>query len=339
MKLGGQRPKYQSIVNVSLLAKLVQDYGLSPVPMLEHAGIAPEQLEDPKAKITFDQDVAFVRAMLNSIDDPELGIQAGKRYQLSAFGYLGMAVAACDRVEEAIKLSLRFIQLSYSHFDVSFSKSNGRAVLRFRDETDLGELRRFYLERDFYFILVSMRDMFPRSLESQKFKEINFDFECPTTKSSYEAAYGCSVNFLMPNNEIQFDERYLLRTLPQANPLVRQLLEEECESQQKGIMPTLNLAEQIQGMIRESEFSIPNLEDIAKQFNSTSRTLRRKLKTEGYSFQVLLAKELAGKAINYLETTPLTVEQIALRLGYSETASFVHAFKRWTGRVPGSYRK
>ena len=32
-------------------------------------------------------------------------------------------------------------------------------------------------------------------------------------------------------------------------------------------------------------------------------------------------------------------KQIADSLGYAETASFTHAFKRWTGRPPSRYRQ
>jgi len=91
-------------------------------------------------------------------------------------------------------------------------------------------------------------------------------------------------------------------------------------------------------VIRDSENSIPNLEDIARQFNTTSRTVRRKLTTEGFSYQELLSEELCRKATHYLETTHLTVEQITQRLGYGESASFIHAFKRWTGKTPKAYR-
>jgi len=330
--------KLQSIINVSLLVRLVEGYGLSPLPMLERAGISPALLQDPKAKITFQQDITFVRAMLESIDDPEIGLEAGKLYKLSAYGHLGMAIAACDRVEDAIQLSLRYIRLAYSHFEVSFLRAEGKAILRFKDETELAQERRFYLVRDFYFILISMRDIFPRSLASHKFKEISFDFACPSSQASYEQAFGCSVNFSMPVNEIKFDEDYLSSPLPQANRLVRQLLEDECETQKNEVTAPEGLAEKIRLIIRESEYSIPNLEVISKQFNATSRTVRRKLSAEGYSFQGLLMKELSHKAIHYLETTTLTVEQIALLLGYSETASFVHAFRRWTGKAPKAYR-
>lgn len=339
MALADPATKKQSIIGVSQLVKLVENYGTLSLPMLEKAGISLSMLQDPKAKITFQQDIAFVRAMLDTIDDPALGFHAGQCYKFSSFGHLGLAVASCDSVEDAIQLFMKYIQLSYTHFDVSFLKEGGKAILRFKDQEDLKELKRFYIERDFAFMLISTRDMFPRSLANQKFKAIHFDFACPTTKQDYEALYGCSVSFSMPFNEIQFDERYLARPLPQANSLTRQLLEEQCESQQVETLGPSDYVQKIQQVIRSSEENIPNLEDIAEQFHTSSRTIRRKLNAEGYNFQQLLTQELSRRAIHYLETTTLTVEQISLRLGYSETASFIHAFKRWTGKVPKAYRK
>jgi AraC-like DNA-binding protein len=42
-------------------------------------------------------------------------------------------------------------------------------------------------------------------------------------------------------------------------------------------------------------------------------------------------------ALRYLATTNFTVEVIAERLGYSDTANFRHAFRRWTGVSPRAY--
>ena len=329
----------QSIINISLLIKLVEKYGANPWLLLGIAQIDSDCLVDPKATISIQQEVRFVRAMLKAIDKPNLGFHIVQGYRLSAFGNLGMAAVACETIEDAVQLFLKYVSLSYTHFDISFFKIDDNAVLRFKDRYAYAGLRQFYIERDFSFLLVSIRDMFAQSIEEQKFKVIHFDFKCPTKKEIFEELFECEVKFSMPFNEIQFDGKFLDRALPQDNLLTKQLMEEQCENQQIEILGTITFAEEIRLIIASCENDMPNMEEIAAKFNITTRTFRRKLKVENLTFQQIVNQELTQKAIHYLETTSLTVEQIAYRLGYGESSSFIHAFKRWTGQVPKVYRR
>jgi len=328
----------QPIVSVSLLADLARDNEIPALPILKAANICPELLRDPRAKISLQQEVDFVRAILNAINEPDIGFHAGQCYRLNAFGSLGLAVASSEKVSDAIEFFLKYLCLSNTHFEVSFLKQNDMAILRFRDQYDLQELRQFYLERDFSFAMISTRDMFPRTLVGKTVKRIHFDFECPGTVENYEALYGCPVFFSMPHNEFLFDKKYLNQALPQANSLARKLFEQQCEAQKLETFGPESYVEKIRQVIQKSEHRLPNMEDIASQFHTTSRTIRRKLNAEGYNYQSLLSEELCRKAIYYLETTKLTVEQISQRLGYGESASFIHAFRRWTGKAPKAYR-
>nr|WP_328809445.1 helix-turn-helix domain-containing protein [Saccharothrix sp. 6-C] len=52
------------------------------------------------------------------------------------------------------------------------------------------------------------------------------------------------------------------------------------------------------------------------------------------SYQELLDE---ARAEELLTTNDLPVERIAARLGYGETAAFIHAFRRWHGTTPGDY--
>ena len=40
-----------------------------------------------------------------------------------------------------------------------------------------------------------------------------------------------------------------------------------------------------------------------------------------------------------LTATPLSVSDVAIRLGYAESSTFIYAFKRWTGATPAAYRR
>ena len=328
----------QSIIGISLLTKLVQSNGYNAQEMLEQAGICAQLLSDPKATVSFQQEVAFTRELINTLADDDLGFKAGQCYRLNAFGHIGLAAGSSDTVGDAIAFFLKYIRLAYTYFELDFFKKDGNAILRFSDQFDLGNLRRFYLERDFSFAFLSTRDMFPRSIVGQKPKTIHFDFSCPTNVEHYQALYECPVHFSMPYNEILFDERYLDLQLPLANSLTRELLEEQCKIQEVALFGHKSLDAKIRQIIQTMENEIPNLEKLAKMHFLTARTMRRKLKEQGVTFQQLVNEELSKKALHYLSTTNLTIDQISMRLGYSESASFIHAFKRWTGKTPKACR-
>ncbi|TMX45000.1 hypothetical protein DA100_04875 [Vibrio sp. Hep-1b-8] len=79
-------------------------------------------------------------------------------------------------------------------------------------------------------------------------------------------------------------------------------------------------------------------ERLAVQFGCSERTLRRHLEQCCTSYQQLLNEVRADLAKEYLVGTRLTVEEIAFRLGYSDSANFRRAFKRWTGTTPQHFR-
>jgi len=333
----------QSIIGISLLVKLIESYGVSSESILSQAGIEVALLDDPKATISVQQDIDFTQAMMNAIDDPQLAFKAGQAFRINAFGAIGLAASACGTVEEAINFFLKYIRLSYTLFDIEFIKQEEISVLRFNDFYPLEKhLKRFYLERDFAFFMISIRDVFPRSSTGSLYKSIRFDFspEDSAGKSAgdYLRCYECEVIFTQPQNDLLFDSRYLNRSLPHANALTQKLLEEQCEMQKAELVISGLFADKVRQIVRTTEGVIPKLEDIAAQLNMTRRTATRKLQAEGISFQEIVSEESSRKAIHYLQTTQLTVEQIADKLGYSESAGFTRAFKRWTGKVPKEYR-
>ena len=69
------------------------------------------------------------------------------------------------------------------------------------------------------------------------------------------------------------------------------------------------------------------------------RSLRRRLTEEGTSFRNLVDAERGQLAGQLLENTQMKLEEMALQLGYGDTASFTRAFRRWFGQSPSEYRK
>jgi len=78
--------------------------------------------------------------------------------------------------------------------------------------------------------------------------------------------------------------------------------------------------------------------DVAADLHLSTRTLQRRLTSEGVPFQTLLDQTRERLARHYLTTTSLSDTEIAFLIGYDETTSFHRAFRSWTGTTPGRTR-
>ncbi|MBF0351929.1 MAG: AraC family transcriptional regulator [SAR324 cluster bacterium] len=60
-----------------------------------------------------------------------------------------------------------------------------------------------------------------------------------------------------------------------------------------------------------------------------------------YSGDLLSKKQkitLLECTLSYIKTSHWSIEEISCLLGFQEPASFSHAFKRWTGTSPSTFR-
>ena len=85
-------------------------------------------------------------------------------------------------------------------------------------------------------------------------------------------------------------------------------------------------------------YGFPVIEDAAKTLHMTKRTLMRKLKEEGTSYQQIKDLVRRDRAIYLLTQHSMPLGDIAEAVGFSDPAVFARAFKGWTGVSPREYR-
>jgi len=68
------------------------------------------------------------------------------------------------------------------------------------------------------------------------------------------------------------------------------------------------------------------------------RTLNRRLRAEGTTFQRELEAVRYDTARQLLDETSMTLAQVAAALEYADTSAFSRAFKRWAGATPAQWR-
>ena len=84
---------------------------------------------------------------------------------------------------------------------------------------------------------------------------------------------------------------------------------------------------------------IPSMAETAQALNIPERTLRHQLQQQKTSYKDIRVHLIRQKALKLIDDPSVSIERIAEMLGYSESAAFNHAFKRWFGQSPRQYRK
>jgi AraC-like DNA-binding protein len=107
------------------------------------------------------------------------------------------------------------------------------------------------------------------------------------------------------------------------------------------IAPTHRIAGQVEALLRRALLEqrvLPTIDRVGSQLGKSGSTLRRRLTAEGVSFQSLVDACRRDRARELLASTQMTVDEIALQVGFSERSAFSHAFKSWIGQTPSAYR-
>ncbi len=99
------------------------------------------------------------------------------------------------------------------------------------------------------------------------------------------------------------------------------------------------ITRRIRGIIGDDfRREMPSFEELTALLNMSARTLRRRLESEGTSYQRIKDKARRDRAISLLRQPELSVCEVAEALGFSDPSAFHRSFKKWTGQSPGTFR-
>ncbi|WP_153242595.1 helix-turn-helix transcriptional regulator [Frateuria defendens] len=144
--------------------------------------------------------------------------------------------------------------------------------------------------------------------------------------------------FAQPRNLLVLAQRDADVPLARANPVALRLAVEQCQRYLETWRRRDGLAARVRDLLARQPRAMPSLGEVASALCMSERTLRRRLQEEGTHFSALCDETRQAIAEQLLTMQRLPIEQIAERLGYSETAAFIHAFKRRKGQLPHAYR-
>ena len=140
-----------------------------------------------------------------------------------------------------------------------------------------------------------------------------------------------------PRNALILSRADAERRLPMYDANLVRLLDAQCQSQLK-LRQSSDLIGNVRLQLLGSLGLAASLEEVAVQLAMSPRSLRRKLEREHTTFRGIVEDERKLLAERLLQSTTMKLDEMALQLGYADTASFTRAFRRWFGHSPGEYR-
>jgi AraC-like DNA-binding protein len=318
---------------VSLVLNTFKAEGLSSDALLAGSGINAADLSRADTRITTNQEMLVCANAVALRHD--IGLELGRRMHVSSYGLLGYTLLTSATLGDALRLALHYPALLGTLFELSLEDEGERIWLTASDYRENPALAPFNVE----FCLVSMKvtceDLLGHPLP---LLGARFEHPAPDYQARYAERFDCPLQFDAESNAFAFDRRWLEQPLPLADAITHQAMAERCRKQNTEFTGRQAWLGRIRQLLAAQLNAAPGLEGLAVQMTCSARTLRRHLKDLGCSYQELLDELRFEQAKRMLCEDQLPIYRIAEALGFSETASFRHAFVRWSGVAPSQFR-
>ncbi|MBJ9974401.1 AraC family transcriptional regulator [Pseudomonas sp. S75] len=318
---------------VSLILNVFQETGCNAGELLVGSGIGPADLGHPDARITTQQEL---QVCANAVARrAEIGLELGRRMHVSCYGMLGYALLSSATLGDALRLALCFPALLGTIFQLRLVDDGQRVWLVASEYREAPALAAFNAEFCLASLKVICDDLLGRPLP---LLAARFEHARPHYHPLYADAFQCPLGFGSRDNAFAFERRWLDRPLPLADPITHKAMTERCRRLNLEFTGRQAWLGRIRQLLLDQLDAAPGLEGLARQMNCSSRTLRRHLQALGSSYQQLLDELRFDRAKQLLAEDQMPIYLIAETLGFSETASFRHAFQRWSGVAPSHFR-
>lgn len=318
--------------------ELVDLCGRFDVPaerLLAGLDVSLAALTDPATRVGLATFTQLVRRAEQLTGEPGIAYYAGLHTRVSWHGFLGFAAMTAGTVGEALALAERFSRTRTDAVSLVTRVDGGHASVFLEEHVPLGELREFLVTALFIGLGLIGESLTGMPLDGR----LDMTHAEPPYFRKFAAAVPrlSAVRFEQASNRAVFPAENLSRRIVSADPAATQLAREQCERELAALGEGAPVLGRVRALLHEEPAAA--LPDVARRVSMSSRTLKRRLAEQGTTFSEMLDDARRHKALMLLEDRRRTLDAIASLLGYSDTANFSRAFKRWTGMTPGEARE
>jgi AraC-like DNA-binding protein len=322
-----------------VLPRLLADHGVDADAVIREAGCDPVLFTNPENTIDFAAVGRLLAHTAAITGDPYPGLELGRRSGLDVLGVLGEAIYLAPDLGTALRALILHFHLHDRGAVPSLWESDNHAMFGYTlYRPDVPGTDHIYDAA----LVISRNVLMKLTGKKLKISEVRMFRDQPAYIEPFRQYFRTRLCFGAAHAAIVFPVADLARPLPGADPDTYAKALRDLENME-GASDSNLIGNKVRRLLHRMFIagSGPDgidLQRIAQLFELHPRTLNRRLRVEGTTFNALLAETRYDIARQLLRDTHLQAADIAFILGYAETASFNHAFRRWSGTNATEWR-
>jgi AraC-like DNA-binding protein len=332
-------PLTASVDLLNILLNYALQLGIDEQTIMSGCQVDLSAYQFNEARIPIQTFHAIWTFVLKSAHDPDFGLHFGEHtHNLLSRHLISAMMNNCENVEQAIRKNFQYHNLIMDFIRPVIKIETTTACLTWEMSAPAIIPDRHFSE-SILTLFVSML----RSLTQDRFRltAVRFAHPRPENTAEHERIFQAPLVFGRRCNEVVLSRSFLSSPILLANSKILEELEELMIKALHRVYASNSWSEKVaqllfKALLKEQDIDIKT---IARHLALTTRNLQLKLKEEGTSFRTLLDDVRKEIAVSYLKDVNAPICEIALLLNFADQSAFHHAFKRWTGKTPGGYRK
>jgi AraC-like DNA-binding protein len=322
----------QRVGAFTALPPLIRQLGVDPIPIFDRAGVPAGAFDDCEARIPYAALGRILHDAAVRTRCAHFGLLAGRVWHLSDLGVVGRLVRNTPTVGQALR-TLTVYQHLNSDGAVAFLRETagvadlGVAIYE-PGITGLEQLFNAYMAASINF----MRDLCgPAWTPTAVFVPSAKPRDCTHHRHLLHVSPTFNAEFCA----LRFSAHWLRKAVCGADPALRRLAERAvCR------FDAPSLVQQAFRALRVLLLDGRNSgDDVARMLSMHRRTLNRRLREQGATFQGVLDGVRFEVARQLLSSSHIALDDVAASLGYASVSPFMRSFRRWSGITPGEWRR
>lgn len=315
--------------------------GVAKETLLDICGCSEEQLFEEDFRVESVIYNQLVEKMVELSGDECIGLHAGESLNLSALGLVGQITQNCSDVKEAIERSCEFAMLGCRALPMMLKEEASHYRLDLTPEASWEAESPLSVRNTVDGTITFLLRQYS-ALGHSKFTPLGvwFSHSNRACISEYERLLGVRPEFGQSSNTVFLKKEHVEQKVLSSNYELLRLLVGHAMEKVDQIKGTEEFHDVVKSRIIElMKPEFPAIDQVAFGLNLSVRSLQRKLGEEGYSYKEIVESLKRDFAFRYMGQADLNISEIAMQLGYSNSAAFIKRFKKWTGQSPSAYRR